>query len=212
MNLQNRGIVIGTGGLLVASLAAGSVLLRAQAVPTARAENPPGQPPIDFARDIQPIFEQVLRRVSRADQGAGAAAAARAGFIRRGGQSGPAVTPGKSDSSLLIRRVLGLDGEDQMPLERRSAARRRDRACCARGSIRARRCRRARLGAAEAGERTTSDPEHWAYVKPDAAGAAGRGTTVLGAQSDRPLRARAPRARTALAVAGGGRSRRCFGA
>ena len=56
--------------------------------------------------------------MSRAVQGAGAPAAAHArGHPQRGGLSGTPITPGKSEDSLLIRRVLGLDGEDQMPLD-----------------------------------------------------------------------------------------------
>ncbi|MGH9372062.1 MAG: PSD1 and planctomycete cytochrome C domain-containing protein, partial [Vicinamibacterales bacterium] len=39
------------------------------------------------------------------------------GFIRRGGQSGPAIVPGKSHDSELIRRVTDPNDEDRMPLD-----------------------------------------------------------------------------------------------
>ena len=54
----------------------------------------------------------------RSVQGAGTAAAAHArGSFREAASPDTPVTPGKSEESLLIRRVLGLDGEDQMPLD-----------------------------------------------------------------------------------------------
>ena len=76
------------------------------------------QPQIDFVRDIEPIFKQVLHRVPRAHQGAGAVALHPPDTILKGGLSGAPIDPGKSEQSLLIRRVLGLDGEDHMPLDR----------------------------------------------------------------------------------------------
>ena len=33
----------------------------------------------------------------------------------KGGETGPAIVPGKSDESFLVRRILGLDGDDRMP-------------------------------------------------------------------------------------------------
>ena len=35
-----------------------------------------------------------------------------------GGMSGPAIAPGDSENSVLVRRLLGLDGEDRMPLDK----------------------------------------------------------------------------------------------
>ncbi len=37
--------------------------------------------------------------------------------LKAGGKSGPLVEPGNPEQSLMMRRVLGLDGEDQMPLD-----------------------------------------------------------------------------------------------
>ena len=75
-----RWIVTGSACILVV----GAVLLRAQSVPVASRRRPPpaarqrAQVPIDFARDIQPIFKQDLCRVPRADESPSPAAAAHA--------------------------------------------------------------------------------------------------------------------------------------
>ncbi len=162
---------IGTGSACF--LVVGAVLLRAQALPSARLEAPVNRPlqaaraqaPIDFARDIQPIFKQ-----DRAECHGPAKARARLRLhtpelILKGGLSGPPVTPHKSDVSLLMRRVLGLDGEDQMPLdgdplpEATIALLRAwiDEGALMPGSA---------AVSANVGAPATADPEHWSYVKP----------------------------------------------
>ena len=71
--------------------------------------------PIDFARDIQPILETAcyechgpkkVRAELRLDT--------RAGFMK-GGETGALIVPGNSERSLIVRRLLGLDGDDRMP-------------------------------------------------------------------------------------------------
>ena len=81
MTRLHRWIATGSAFLL-----AGAVLVRAPEPRVARLEARPlpqaqvarGQAPIDFARDIQPIFKQVLCRVPRGDEGPSPAAAAHA--------------------------------------------------------------------------------------------------------------------------------------
>ena len=81
------------------------------------AQNPsqPAQSAVDFSRDIQPILQascyechgpKKTKARLRLDSVAG---------ITKGGETGPIVVPGKSDQSLIVRRVLGLDGDDRMP-------------------------------------------------------------------------------------------------
>ncbi|MFL6405438.1 MAG: PSD1 and planctomycete cytochrome C domain-containing protein, partial [Nitrososphaeraceae archaeon] len=81
------------------------------------AQNPSPAPTgaVDFARDIQPILQancyechgpQKTKAHLRLDSPAG---------IARGGETGPVIVPGKSEQSLLVRRILGLDGDDRMP-------------------------------------------------------------------------------------------------
>ena len=38
--------------------------------------------------------------------------------LQKGGKSGALVKPGDPENSLMMRRVLGLDGDDQMPLDK----------------------------------------------------------------------------------------------
>ena len=171
-------------------LVVGAVLLRAQSVPTAPVNSPQlaagGQAPIDFARDIQPIFKQ-----DRAECHGPTKARARLRLhtpeaILRGGLSGPPVTPHKSDVSLLMRRVLGLDGEDQMPLDGDplpEAAIARLRAWIDQGGL----MPGAAGTGANAAARPTADTEHWSVREADAAGAAA------------PSRARPGRARPSTA-------------
>jgi Protein of unknown function (DUF1553)/Protein of unknown function (DUF1549)/Planctomycete cytochrome C len=73
------------------------------------------QPAVDFARDIQPILQthcyechgpKKTKAKLRLDSQAG---------IAKGGESGAIIVPRKSEQSLIVRRVLGLDGDDRMP-------------------------------------------------------------------------------------------------
>ena len=71
--------------------------------------------PVDFVRDIQPILQNTcsechgptkVKAKLRLDSRAG---------VMKGGDTGAVVVPGNSDKSLIVRRLLGLDGEDRMP-------------------------------------------------------------------------------------------------
>ena len=92
---------------------AGSVLVRAAAEP--RAASRESQAQLDFARDVRPILEQYCFECHGATKSRGRLRLHAPEFIRKGGESGAIVIPGKSHDSLLIRRVLGLDGDDRMP-------------------------------------------------------------------------------------------------
>ena len=152
-------------------LAAGVVAICATAIVVSAlgvsAQTQTPAPPVDYVRDVRPILEQPLLRVPRAQRSPRAAAPRRQ--VRRalkGGVDGPAVIPGNADDSLLVRRVLGLDGEDRMPLDKDRAARRADRAAprvdrAGRGL--AGRCRRHATAVTLAPE---DAPQHWAYRQP----------------------------------------------
>jgi hypothetical protein len=73
------------------------------------------QSTVDFVRDIQPILQnscyechgsQKTKAHLRLDSAAG---------ILKGGETGSIVVPGRSEQSLIVRRILGLDGDDRMP-------------------------------------------------------------------------------------------------
>src|SRR6185503_8904709 len=99
-------------GLTIATLAA-----TATAWVAVHAQNAPTQATalVDFARDIQPILQascyechgpKKTKAHLRLDSAAG---------IVKGGETGPIIVPGNSEKSLIVRRILGLDGDDQMP-------------------------------------------------------------------------------------------------
>jgi len=97
-------------GLASAAITATLTISVAAQIP---APPPPGA--VDFARDIQPILQancyechgpQKTKAHLRLDSPAG---------IARGGETGPVIVPGKSEQSLIVRRILGLDGDDRMP-------------------------------------------------------------------------------------------------
>jgi hypothetical protein len=153
------GLVVCSSGLL-----AGSVLLRAQppqaTTPTAAA----GPGSLDFARDVQPIFEQHCYECHGRSKARGRLRLHTPQHIAKGGTSGPVLVAGRSDESALVRRVLGLDGEDRMPLDGDplpAADIARLKAWIDQG---------ARLPVTPATEPTASAPaetdEHWAYVRP----------------------------------------------
>ena len=80
--------------------------------PTAQ---PSSSPAVDFARDIEPILRNTCyechgTKKTKADLRLDSPAA-----IVNGGETGPIIVPGNSEQSLLVRRVLGLDGDDRMP-------------------------------------------------------------------------------------------------
>jgi hypothetical protein len=101
-----------TGYLAGLAIAAATAALTA----TVTAQDPTQpQPTVDFARDIQPILQascyechgaQKTKAHLRLDSPAG---------ILKGGETGSIFIPGKSEQSLIVRRILGLDGDDRMP-------------------------------------------------------------------------------------------------
>src|SRR5438552_3077421 len=94
--------------LLATALAASALRLSAQA-PAA---------PIDYTRDIRPILEAHCYECHGTQKTRGRLRLDVKAAALKGGKTGPAVIPGNADDSLLVRRVLGLDGEDRMPLDK----------------------------------------------------------------------------------------------
>jgi hypothetical protein len=155
-------------GFTSAILLAATVLLRAQ-------QSAPASPTstVDYARDIAPILKEYCAECHGPTKARGRLRLHTPDLIRRGGFSGTPVTPGNSEDSLVVRRVLGLDGEDRMPLDSDplpDALVARLRAWIDQGAN----MPGATLTAAEpsAGESRTgsaerpADPEHWSYTRP----------------------------------------------
>ncbi|HKQ93917.1 MAG TPA: PSD1 and planctomycete cytochrome C domain-containing protein [Blastocatellia bacterium] len=118
---------------------------------------------IDFARDVRPIFEQNCFGCHGAERAMSQLRLDVKRLAMKGGQSGAVVILGDSKASLLMRRVLGLGGEQQMPLgkeplkpEQIEILRRwiDEGAVWPEGE------------SGKTGEREIELPKHWAYVKP----------------------------------------------
>jgi hypothetical protein len=94
------------------------VLAASAAVMTVEARQGGRQPPlaaIDFARDIQPLLQAHCYECHGPAKVRGRLRLDLRAAALKGGESGPVIIPGNSESSLLVRRVLGLDGDDRMP-------------------------------------------------------------------------------------------------
>ena len=71
--------------------------------------------PVDYQREVKPIFAARCTSCHGVIRQKAGLRLDTAFFVRRGGDGGPAVEPGKSGESLLIDRVTGADGADRMP-------------------------------------------------------------------------------------------------
>ena len=72
---------------------------------------------IDFARDIRPIFQNNCYKCHGPEKQKGLLRwDSKDSALLNGGQTGKEIVVGKSADSRVIHRVLGLDGEDRMPL------------------------------------------------------------------------------------------------
>jgi mono/diheme cytochrome c family protein len=76
-------------------------------------------PPVDYARDVKPIFKQHCYRCHGASQQKGGMRADTVAFLREGGDVGPAFKAGNSAESLMIQAILGThDDISQMPYKK----------------------------------------------------------------------------------------------
>ena len=76
---------------------------------------PLSAPPVDFSRSIQPILVDRCYSCHGPDKQKGGLRLDRQADAMKGGDSGKVIQPGRSDQSLLIRYVAGLDPETVMP-------------------------------------------------------------------------------------------------
>ena len=78
---------------------------------------PAATTPVDFTRDIQPILEaSCVKCHGRGKEKGGFRLDTRESFLK-GGDAGPAATPGQSAQSYLIELVSGLDADNVMPVK-----------------------------------------------------------------------------------------------
>ncbi len=159
--------VIGRGSpLLVGSALTLLATFALRAAPPgtgAPAQPAPVQAPaaVDFVRDVQPLLERHCYECHGTKKARGRLRLHSPDHITKGGQTGAAIVPGDTEQSLLMRRVLGLDGEDRMPLDADPLS--DAELATLRGWIAA----GAAMPAAPAQTSAAADVvEHWAYVKP----------------------------------------------
>ena len=88
------------------------LLLAAHPLGAAQAEKSP-----DFESQIRPLLQHHCSQCHGPETQRGGLRLEARSFFFRGGDSGPVVNPGQSDSSLLIHRITSLDTDLQMPPE-----------------------------------------------------------------------------------------------
>jgi len=116
-------------------------------------------PPVDYGREVKPILAARCTSCHGAIRQKAGLRLDTADFVRRGGEGGPAVEPGKSGESLLIDRVTGADGSDRMPPESEGNPLSATEVTALRSWI--------DQGAKAPLEPTPQDPrKHWAYQPP----------------------------------------------
>ena len=135
-----------------------ALVLRAAPAQTPAAGAPAA--PVDFARDVQPLLEKHCYECHGTKKVKGRLRLHHPAFIAKGGESGAVIVAGDPEHSLLMRRVLGLDGDDRMPLDEDPLS--DAELATLRGWIAA-----GAVMPAAPNQTTAADvAEHWAYVKP----------------------------------------------
>jgi hypothetical protein len=134
--------------------------------PSLEAQNPEAQPArVDYARDIQPIFETHCYECHSSKKSRGRLRLDLRNAALKGGETGPAVVPGNSEHSLVVRRILGLDDEDRMPKDEDPLAPAQIaliRTWIDQGAV----WPASESETTEAAPAESAEPEHWAYRAP----------------------------------------------
>jgi len=97
------------------SLSLGSVVAAPLTPDQIRSLPPPAARPIQFSRDIQPIFASSCVKCHARGRAKGGLQLDTRETLLRGGDSGPVVVAGQSQKSLLISLVAGVDPDEVMP-------------------------------------------------------------------------------------------------
>ncbi|HEX5271218.1 MAG TPA: DUF1549 domain-containing protein, partial [Gemmataceae bacterium] len=116
--------------------------------------------PVDYLRDVKPLLAARCYACHGGLQQKGALRLDTANFVREGGNSGPAVVPGKAADSLLVARVTASGGKRRMPPADLGEALSEKQVALLRAWI-------DRGASGPADEKPEADPkEHWAFRAP----------------------------------------------
>ena len=74
-------------------------------------------PPVDYLRDVKPIFMQHCASCHGFKMQKGKLRADTAALLLKGGANGPAIVAGKASDSLLIDAIKGANGVTRMPYQ-----------------------------------------------------------------------------------------------
>jgi hypothetical protein len=137
-----------------ATLLSATALLLAVGGPVRCAE------PVDYLRDVKPLLTARCYACHGGLQQKGGLRLDTARFVREGGNSGPAVVPGKAADSLLIAHVTASGGKRRMPPLDQGEALSDKQVALLRGWI-------DKGAAGPADEKPEADPrDHWAFRRP----------------------------------------------
>src|SRR5881396_2060568 len=101
---------------ILAFLWAGCAVALAKITPEqAKSLPPPASRKVDFVKGIKPIFEASCIKCHGRGRTKGDLSIESRETLIKGGESGPAIIPGKSEESHLIELVAGLDPDSVMP-------------------------------------------------------------------------------------------------
>src|SRR3989475_1904906 len=101
---------------ILAFLWAGCAVALAKITPEqAKSLPPPASRKVDFVKGIKPIFEASCIKCHGRGRTKGDLSIERRDTLLKGGESGPAIVPGKSEESRVIELVAGLDPDSVMP-------------------------------------------------------------------------------------------------
>ena len=115
-------------------------------------------PAVDYSREIKPLLASRCGSCHGAIAQKGGLRLDTAAMVRKGGDSGPAIVPGKPKDSLLIKRVSSAEETDRMPP---------DGPALSPGQVDAINRWISEGGLGQAGEKEEPDPRsHWAFIPP----------------------------------------------
>ncbi len=148
---------------IAAAAGAGSLGQRSDRARLAAQPADAAAPPV-YATDIQPILEQHCYECHGPNKSKGSLRLDIRARALKGGVNGPAIVAGDAEHSLLLRRLQGLDGEDQMPLKKDPLP--ADTIARIRAWIQAGAVWPEQAQAATAQTAADAPHEHWAYQPP----------------------------------------------